>query len=282
MMKTRFLRLLVLIGLAVGVASVGNAETSAPSVGAKKGPTTKIYLSETEGESAITSNGVAYTAQQAKAFDAPGTVIETKEKAHNAFVYSNGTGLYMEPNTRIKIDRFAQERFQSAADRTNPEVEPSPSQSTVLVTKGTVGICTNQLAPGSTMVYTTPLAIVNIRRGRLSIETSPTQTIVDLLEGDITVRADGNQEGQILHPGDRAIVQAGAPGQPSTVTIVPTPKEFAQPLDERTNVACNAKKTVFFDVNDAADQQQITANPTVPAQLPTNLTVSPDRLSGTP
>ena len=277
-MKTTSLSLLFFAAGCVGTAVF--AQQGLPA--ASRAPTSKIYLSEAEGESAIISKGVTYTAQQAKSFEAPGTVIETKEKAHNAFVYSNGTGIYLEQNTRIQVDRFAQERFQpNSPNRTNPEIEPSVSHSHVVVNRGIVGICTNQLAAGTTMLYTTPLAAVEIRRGRLSIETTDAETIVDLLEGDITVH-NGAQDkaGQILRPGDRAIIRAGANGQPSTITIVETPKEFAQPLDERTNVACNAKKTVFFDANDAADQE-VTANPAVPAQLPTNITVSPDRLPGT-
>lgn len=272
-MKTKFSCLFVTL-LAGTFTLASYAQQNLPPGG--KGPTSKIYLSESEGESAITSRGVSYTAQQAKSFDAPGTVIETKEKAHNAFVYSNGTGLFMEQNTRIQIDHFAQERFQpNSPNRANPEIEPSTSHSNVLVSRGIVGICTNQLATGTTMVYSTSLALVNIRRGRLSIETAPDETIIDLLEGDVTVR-NGSQDktGQILRPGERAVIHAG---QPSTLTILPTPKEFQQPLDDRTNVACNAKKTVFFDANDAADQE-ITPNPSVPAKLPSNITVSPDRL----
>lgn len=279
-MKTLSLRRLFVAGY-IGTAVLSAfAQQGLP--GANRGPTSKIYLSEAEGESAIVSKGVTYTAQQAKSFDAPGTVIETKEKAHNAFVYSNGTGLYMEQNTKIQVDRFAQERFQpNSPNRTNPEIEPSVSHSNVVVNRGIVGICTNQLAAGTTMLYTTPLASVEIRRGRLSIETTNTESIIDLLEGDVTVH-NGSQDkaGQILRPGERAIIRAASGGQPASITIVETPKEFAQPLDERTNVACNAKKTVFFDANDAADQQ-VTANPAVPARLPTNITVSPDRLPGT-
>jgi hypothetical protein len=154
------------------------------------------------------------------------------------------------------------------------------SRSNILVTQGIVGICTNQLAAGSTMVYSTPLAVVNIRHGRVSIGTTDEETIVDLLEGEVTVRSGArNQGGQTLRPGERAVIHASTAGQPPTLTIVPTPREFLPPLDERTNVACNARKTVFFDANDAADQV-ITPNPAVPEKLPTNITVSPDRLPG--
>ncbi|HEY4247669.1 MAG TPA: FecR domain-containing protein [Lacunisphaera sp.] len=248
-----------------------------------KAPTSKIYFSEAQGESAIVSHGVTYTAQQAKSFEAPGTVIETKEKSRDAFVYSNGTGIVMEQNSRLQVDHFTQERFQSnSPTRTNPEIEPSVSHSDVRLTQGAIGICTNQLANGTTMVYSTPQAEIRIRRGRLSIDASAGETIVDLLEGDVTVSVDAPaKQSQVLHPGDRAIIHAAKNGLPATITISQTPKDSLQGLDERTTVACNAKKTVFFDANDAANQE-ITPNPAVPAQLPNNITVSPDRLTGTP
>ena len=268
-----------LLSVAIAGIFVSSGFAQQTDLGNRKGPTTKIYLAETKGESAIVSNGKTFTAEQAKSFDAQGTMIETKDKSHNAFVYSNGTGLYMEENTRIKIDRFAQERFlPSDPNKTNPEIEPSSSQSNVVLSQGTIGICTNQLAVGTTMVYSTSSAVVIIRRGRVSIESTSDGTIVDLLEGDITVRNGAqDQVGQVLRPGDRAVVRAATAGQPATLTIVPTPKDAMAPLDERSNVACNAKKTVFFDANDAANQE-ITANPAVPAKLPANITVSPDRL----
>lgn len=280
-MKFTFPPLLITAAITGIFCSSGFAQQT--QLGNRKGPTTKIYLAETKGESAIVSNGKSFTAEQTKAFDAPGTTIETKEKSHNAFVYSNGTGLYMEENTRIKIDRFAQERFLPIApNKANPEIEPSTSQSNVVLSQGTVGICTNQLTPGTSMVYTTPLAEVTIRRGRVSIATTPDGTVIDLLEGDITVR-NGPQDavGQILRPGDRAIIRIATSGQPPTLTIVPTPQDAMPPLDERTTIACNAKKTVFFDVNDAPEQT-LSANPVVPVKLPVNITVSPDRLPSSP
>jgi hypothetical protein len=267
--------------LATFIVASANGQQNLPP--GNKAPTSKIYFSEAEGESTITNRGISYTAQQAKSFEAPGTVIETKAKSRDAFVYSNGTGIVLEQNSRIQVDHFTQERFPTnSPTRTNPEIEPSVSHSNVLVTQGAIGICTNQLATGTTMVYSTSLAEVRIRHGQLSIETSPDETIVDLLEGDVTVSpATRSKEGQILRPGERAVIHAGKDGQPSTITITQTPKESVQALDDRTTVACNAKKTVFFDANDANDQE-ITPNPAVPANLPNNITVSPDRLPGTP
>ena len=237
-----------------------------------------------------------YTARQATAFDAPGTIIETKEDSHNAFVYSNGTGMYIDQNTRVEIDRFVQEPFTPQRNvGVEAPSEPSISHSDVHIVRGAVGVCTSLLVSGSSMNYSTPQGAVTIRGGKVSIETNADETIVDLLEGDVTVRSGGKDVGgQILRPGERAVIRPGPAGQPPHVTISQIPPELLQAVDARVTIACNARKTVTFEViekkaeagldgaspagEDAA--QEIVSRPTVPAQLPTNVVVSPDRLPG--
>ncbi len=206
--------LLVLVAL-VAAAPSGYAQRQ---LGKKKGPTSKIYLAEAIGDSQIQTGEKIYTARQATAFDAPGTVIETKEGAHNAFVYSNGTGLFVDQNTRVEIDRFVQEPFKPNRNTTADAVfEPSISQSDVHVSHGAVGVCTSQLVSGSSMNYSTPQASVNIRGGKVAIETNADETIIDLLEGDITVRG-GSKDigGQVLRPGERAVVRSAPARAPSS------------------------------------------------------------------
>lgn len=310
-MKTNPARLL-LLSVATLLVVVPGA-LAQRQLGKKKGPTSKIYLAEAIGDSQIQTGDKIYTARQATAFDAPGTVIETKEGAHNAFVYSNGTGMFVDQNTRVEIDRFVQEPFKPDRNSTaDAPFEPSVSQSDVHVAHGAVGVCTSQLVTGSSMSYSTPQASVNIRGGKVSIETHGDETIIDLLDGDITVRG-GSKDigGQVLRPGERAVVRASPAGLPPTVTISQIPPEALQASDERVGVACNAKKTVTFEAieqkaaegldipedgtgtgapagspstADAAGAdggtQEIVAKPTVPAAPPTNVVISPDRLPG--
>jgi hypothetical protein len=170
-MKTKTARILLLsVAALVAVAPSAFAQRQ---LGKKKGPTSKIYLAEAVGDAQIQTGEKIYTARQATAFDAPGTVIETKEGAHNAFVYSNGTGMFVDQNTRVEIDRFVQEPFQPDRKTTaDAPYEPSISQSSVHVAHGAVGICTSQLVSGSSMLYSTPQASVNIRGGKVAIETN--------------------------------------------------------------------------------------------------------------
>jgi hypothetical protein len=284
---------LILIGAAVlgGLAPFSSAQTLP---GNKKGPTSKLYVAETVGETQIENNGKIYLARQATTYDAPGTIIETKANSHDAFVYSNGTGMFVDQNSRVEISHFAQEPFPSAHPPGDATLaEPSISQSDVLIARGSVGICTSQMLSGSTMTYSTRHAQVNIRRGKVSIQTSADSTIIDLLEGDITVRTgDKDPGGEILRPGERATIRPGASGQPPSLTISPIPPEALAALEQRATIACNAKKTVAFktigkeagtesDTAAGADQE-IVASPTVPAKLPSNITISADRLPGGP
>jgi hypothetical protein len=310
-MKTTVARLFLacLAALIVGLPSA----LAQRQLGKKKGPTSKLYIAESQGNTQIQSGDKIYTARQATAFDAPGTIIETKEDSHNAFVYSNGTGMFIDQNTRVEIDRFVQEPFKPQRNASvEGASEPSISHSDVHISHGAVGVCTNQLVSGSSMNYSTPQAAVNIRGGKVSIETSADETIVDLLEGDITVRSGSRDVGgQIIRPGERAVIRPGPVGQPPLVTISQIPPERLQAVDDRVNIACNAKKTVTFEVIEKkAEQgldtpppaagatgqqkpgdttapagtddttQDIVPKPTVPEQLPTNVVISPDRLPG--
>ena len=317
-MKTKFSRYFVLCVAAL--FAVAPAAFAQRQLGKKKGPTSKLYLAETKGDTQIQNGDKVYTARQATAFDAPGTVIETKADSHNAFVYSNGTGMFVDQNTRVEIDRFVQEPFKPQRNgSTDAPVEPSISQSDVFVSRGAVGICTSQLVSGSSMSYGTPQASVNIRGGKVAIETSANETTIDLLEGDITVRSGSKDVGgQILRAGERAVIRPGPTGQPPRVTISQIPPAALQQADERCSIACNAKKTVTFEVieqkaneggldapppttaagdtkapdgtpapttaptspDPSEPTQEIVPKPTVPADLPTNIVISPDRLPG--
>jgi len=300
MKKHPFLLLMLsALGLAVAVPSA----LAQRQLGKKKGPVSKLYVAETKGVTEVQNGDKIYTVRQATAFDAPGTVIETKADSHDTLVYSNGTGMYVDESTRLEINRFNQEPFRANHNnQLDSPYEPSVSQSDVFLSHGAVGICTSQLLSGSAMLYTTPLASINIRGGRLVIESTPTETTVDLLEGDLTVRrGEKDIGGQILRPGERATIRPPAgPGQDPVITIEPIPRSALARDDDRTAMACNARKSVTFEAIEkladagleqggasegeaagAGDPQVIVAKPTVPQNPPTNIVVSPDRLPGT-
>jgi hypothetical protein len=264
-MKTSLLRVLITLLMAALVAApVAHAQRS---LGKKKGPASKLYMAEAVGESTVQNGDKIYTARQATAFDAPGTVIETKAGAHNAIVYSNGTGMFVDENTRVEIDRFVQEPFQPERNTNlGAIIEPSISQSTVHVAQGAVGVCTSQLISGSSMTYSTPHGSVNIRGGRVSIETTGNTTHIDLLEGDITVRGGGRDVGgHILRPGERATIVPSLTGGQPTISVGPIPPAVLQTVSERTDTACQAKKTVTFEVIEKKAEEGLEATAEEPA-----------------
>jgi hypothetical protein len=248
-MKTNRAYLLI-VCVAALITIVPSAQAQR-QLGKKKGPTSKIYIAESNGDSQILLDGKVHAARQATAFDAPGTIIETKEGANNTIVYSNGTGMFIDQNTRVEVNEFRQETFKARkAGSTDTVTEPSISRSDVFMSRGAVGICTPQLVAGSSMNYGTPEAGVNIRGGKVSIESNDNVTTIDLLEGDITVRGGGGKDGggQIIHPGERAVIRPGLVGRPPQITISQIPPDQLQAADDRVSVACNAKKTVTFEV----------------------------------
>jgi len=263
-------------------------------LGKKKGPVSKIYIADAQGETQIENGEKIYTLHQASAFDAPGSVIETKANSYNAVVYSNGTGMFVDENSRVEIQHFVQQPFEPNNEGTlDSSHEPSMSQSNVFLSHGAVGICTNQLLSGSSMIYATPLGSVNIRGGKLVIEAQGDETHIDLLEGDVTVRAtDKDIGGQILHAGERAVIRLGDSGP--AVTIMPIPDEAKTRNERRVAAACSGRKSVTFEAlalssEDSAGEaagaddpgQAIVVRPTVPSEPPANIVISPDRLPGT-
>jgi hypothetical protein len=296
-MKTISYRPLLLGALALLV--LAPSSFAQRQLGKKKGPTAKIYIADVKGDGQIENGEKIYTLRQSTAFDAPGSVIETKAGSHNAIVYSNGTGMFVDESTRVEIERFTQQPFQpNGQNALDSNYEPSMSQSDVFLSHGAVGICTNQLLSGSSMIYSTSVAGVNIRGGKLVIEAHPDETYVDLLEGDVTVRSTGKDVGgKVLRAGERAVIRpASAPGLEPIITIMPIPQEARKKDDERVELACSARKSVTFeaialsseenaDDNEAAGadgtDQEIVIKPVVPAQPPINVVISPDRLPGT-
>lgn len=281
----------------------------------RKGPTSKIYLAEIKGDIEIENNGKIYPGRQAQAFNAPASIFITKKDSHVAAVYSNGTGLFIDQNTRVEIRQFTQEPFLPARIPEHDQaIEPSISRSEIKLNDGAVGICTSQLVAGSLMNYATPHTWIRIRGGRLTIECNAAGTTIDLLEGDITVHSGPqNRDLQLLRPGERAFVPAEQNSRIAKISISQIPPEGVKIADDRTTLACTARKSVTFEViqkqaargleekagnatstndgaapeatNDGAASdpnagQEIVTKPTVPNQLPMNVVISPDRLPG--
>lgn len=314
-MKTFYTRLLIL-GVATLVVMTPDA-LAQRQLGKKKGPTSKLYVAEASGTTQIKNGDKLYTASQASAFDAPGTVIETSGDSQATFVYSNGVGMTIGENSRVEINRFDQAPF-TANSASNGVDEPSSSQSEVYVSRGSVGLSTSKLATGSTMSVATPLASVNVRGGNISIETTDDVTTISMLDGSATVFTGGKDGmGTVLNAGEKIVIRRPPIGKLPIIQLSPIAQQDLVRLTDFIGTANNARKTVSFAVieqkatqgldvpagvvssgasspggeetaelsagaaeEDSGPTQEIVAKPTVPATLPTNIVVSPDRLTG--
>ena len=209
-------------------------------------------MADVQGEADIDTGDHVDELNKQSVYNAEGPVIETKHKASNAMVFSNGTGAFFDPDTRLEVRRFSQEPF--LPNRTDMDVEPSVSQTQAYLPRGIVGLCTSKLVAGSSMNYHTPLAGVNIRNGKIVIESQNGVTKISMIEGQATVTSGAydtssalNMGGHPLKDGEQAIVRPGGPGRPPQVKIQEIPPKEKAALTARVTMACTAKKTVYFE-----------------------------------
>jgi hypothetical protein len=223
----------------------------------RKDPASKLYVTDVGGDAVIDTGETIEELNKRSVHDAQGTVIETKKvekvedeaKAFSTMVFSNGTGAYFGEDTRVEVKKFVQEPF--TPNRNDYDVEPSISQTQAFVARGTVGLCTSKLVAGSNMNYATPHGSVNIRGRKVVIEATPEETKISMLEGDSTVRAgEKDLAGYTLHVGEQAIIRRPTPTSPPQVQIQRIPQSEQGALDDKVNTACNAKKTVYFEVRE--------------------------------
>ncbi len=269
------------------------------AAGRKKKVTSKIFIAEVTGEAQIDTGVTIDDLTQRSVYTAEGTVIETKINSTNALVFSNGTGIYFEPDTRLEIRQFSQEPF--SPNRRDMEVEPSISTTRNFLPRGTVGICTSKMVAGSSMNYATPNANIRIRARKVVIQANDEGTMVSSLEGEVTVQAgDRDAGGQTIQQGQQAFIPSN--GDPMVISDI-EPQQMAG-LDDKVTSACMARKKVYFDATDTevssigggdetgevgseAEGEEITAFdeadggeievvaiPTTPAEIPPQFTVS--------
>jgi hypothetical protein len=250
-----------------------------------KNPTSKFYVADLEGQSSLDTGTQVEDLKDKSVHSADGSTIETNPKSKSAVVLSNGTGVFIDPDTRMEVKRFMQEPF--TPNRNDPEVEPSLSQTQASIPHGTVGLCTPKMVAGSTMVYDTPQASIAIRGRKVVIGTDGDQTTVSLLEGDVTVRGDQYTGGQTLKPGQQAIITRSSPTAPPKIVIQQIPPDQMKALTDRVTQACVARLQVFFQSVDPKNlspesvftqddpTQQLVPKEIVPPTISPTYTVSP-------
>ncbi|HTJ79280.1 MAG TPA: FecR domain-containing protein [Rariglobus sp.] len=244
--KLRYLSTLAPWLCAVTVLTVFSSQSRADDGAKRKNPTSKLYVADVEGDSSINTGDKINELTKKSVYSAEGTIIETKSDSRNALVLSNGTGISIDPDTKLEVKRFLQEPF--TPNRNDAEIEPSVSQTAAFLPRGSVGLCTSKMVAGSTMNYSTPQANITIHGRKVVIESSGNTTTVSMLEGDATVNGGASGGGDSLQVGQQAVITRNSPTEPPTIKIQPIPPEQKEALSDKVNMACMARKTVYFSV----------------------------------
>ncbi|MGD1030268.1 MAG: FecR domain-containing protein [Opitutaceae bacterium] len=218
-----------------------------PALGKGQGshnPASKFYVADVEGTVRILTGDRIDDLRKQTVYNAEGTVIETTANSVIAIVFSNGTGIYFDNDTRLEVKRFEQEAF--VPNRSDMDTEPSVSQMEFYLPRGSIALSTSKLVPGSTISVRTPLGSINIRGGRVVIQIDRGVITVSVLGGNCTVFA-GIGGGEPVNGGEQVVITPGAPGAPPQVTEQNIPSGELAQLEGRVTMAGNATRTVYFE-----------------------------------
>lgn len=267
--------------LLLALAVAGSTAFAQSSDGKRKNPTSKLYVADLEGIASINTGDKIEDLTKKSVYSAEGVVLETEPDAINSVVLSNGTGIAFDPDTRLEMRRFLQEPF--SPNRSDLEVEPSVSQTSAFLPRGSIGLCTSKLVAGSTMNYSTHQASIAIRGRKVVIETTDTETTVSLVEGDVTVRGEMMAGGQSLKPGQQAIITRPSNSEPPVIVVQQIPPADVKRIEAKVAMACMARQTVYFEVAERRDEndfseQVITPVEILPGSLTPSITISPYKL----
>jgi hypothetical protein len=97
-----------------------------------------------------------------------GDSISTKEGTVK-LVFSNGSELSIDKETRIKIAKLVQDLFQGNLSYEQLQADPSKSELTIVLNYGVVTGNVKDLQPGSKVYITTPLGTADIRGANFKI-----------------------------------------------------------------------------------------------------------------
>ena len=262
----------------------------------RRNPTSKLYVADMVGDTQIDTGLEIDDLTKKSVYNAEGTTIETKPNSNASIVLSNGTGIYFDVSTQVKISTFQQETFRT--NRTDIEDEPSLSTTHLLVEHGVLGVSTSKLVAGSKMVYDTPLASATIHGRQAVIQSLDNMTVISMYQGEATVQVGLDRPYEVKNR-QQIIVKPGKPGEPNIVIIQEIPdgqdEDRMKWVEERVLTADAARKLVYFEVqarmeNDGAitlfdggstvgTNSEIVAVPVVPATTTVQPNVSPANLT---
>ncbi len=286
----------IFVPLAVAALCIA---TTASAQSRRKNPTSKLYVADQVGDSQIDTGTEIDDLTKRSVYNAEGTTIETKPNSNASIVLSNGTGVYFDVETRVKIRTFQQEAFRP--NRSDIEDEPSVSTTHLMIEHGVIGVSTSKLVAGSKMVYDTPLASATIHGRQAVIQSLDNLTVISMYQGEATVQAGPLDRPHEVKNHQQIIIKPGKPGEPNIVIIQDIPEGTDEDrfkwVEERVLTADAARKLVYFEVQarkgsdgevtlfdggtsgSTTGGNEIVAVPVVPAATTVQPNVSPANLT---
>jgi len=220
-----------------------------PAEAKTKAPSSKLYVAELAGRAEIDTGDRIEELALGEVYEASDSIIYTKVDSSHAIVFSNGTGVHFDSDTTLRVEQFVQEPF--LPNRTDLDVEPSVSRMILVLTTGRAGFCTSRLVAGSSMEVKTSHASINIRGRRLVVETNERETVVSLIDGNVTLRAGPTDSGgRTLSAWQRAIVRPVMGRSDFDVLIEEIAESEREAIEDKAALACMARQRVYFDVED--------------------------------
>ena len=148
-------------------------------------------------------NPLAAEKVKAGALLTDGHSVETGEAAEAMLLFSNGTVVTVEENTKIKIDSFLQEPFEPG-DKKLEDLKEEPSASTGLINLdvGSLVVQTKKLNKKSNFQITSPLGTAGIRGTQFGLGFSPTRGMsLDVTESTVSFSPRGGGRPSLVGPG---------------------------------------------------------------------------------
>jgi len=181
---------------AIANVAANAAQTAAPAERVPAGVSVaqnQYYVVNVRGTVQYTTKDGTFDLKQGDSRIARGTIFKTGADSRLSLALANETRLTVDEKTELKMDKFDQEPF---APNNNLDVEPSNSQTVVLIRAGHVGVDTPQLLSGTTLAFETPHGVIGILNNQsggqqASILVTDKNTQVQMTTGQASIRPKG-------------------------------------------------------------------------------------------
>lgn len=199
----------------------------------------------------LLANGKILDANEGSLVGANGLEIECPKGAFACIVLSNRTAIVVLENSKLRVDKFAQDMLFKS-DITS-DLEPSVSATRITLLHGKTQICQPALRAQSTFEIASQFAAISSRIRRATMEAAPNKLAISLLEGNAAL--DAGKSKMDIFGRQKALVEKRADG------LVLAPEYIPMRATEETklNTEFTPCKVAASGVDFRADGKKLTA-----------------------